>query len=59
MGVGQSWQRAELFVGFSFGYTVRHTGSYFPDQGSNLWPLQWKWRVLTTELPGNSTGFHF
>ena len=26
----------------------------FPDQGSNLCSLQWKCRVLTTNLPGNS-----
>ena len=32
------------------------TGSYFPDQGLNLGPQQWKSRVLTTGLPGNSQG---
>ena len=26
----------------------------FPNQGSNLCPLQWKWRVLTTGPPGKS-----
>ena len=25
-------------------------GPYFPDQGSNLHPLQWKYEVLTTGL---------
>ena len=37
-----------------FGCAAQHVGSYFPDQGSNLCPLQWKCRVLTTGLPGNS-----
>ena len=31
-----------------------HTGSEFPDQGSNLCPLQWKCGVLTTGPPGKS-----
>ena len=29
-------------------------GSQFPDQGSNLGPLQWEHRVLTTGPPGKS-----
>ena len=33
---------------------MRHAGSYFPDQGSNLCPLQWKPRALTTAPPGKS-----
>ena len=28
--------------------------SWFPHQGSNLCPLQWKCRVLTVGLPGDS-----
>ena len=28
--------------------------SWFPNQGSNLGPQQWKCKVLTTGLPGNS-----
>ena len=32
----------------------QHEGSQFPDQGSNLCPLQWKHRVLTTGPPGKS-----
>ena len=39
---------------FFFGWTLRHVGSEFPDQGSNLHPLHWKYGVLTTELPQNS-----
>ena len=42
------------FFFFFFGCASRHAGSQFPDQGSNLCPLQWKHRVLTTGLPGNS-----
>ena len=34
--------------------TLCHTGSLFPDQGSNPCPLQWKFRVLTTGPPGKS-----
>ena len=36
-----------------------HVGSYFPDQGSNRHPLQWKRGVLTTGPPGNSPGMPF
>ena len=44
---------------FSFGggrspWTTWCVVSQFHDQGSNLWPLQWKHRVLTTEPPGKS-----
>ena len=35
------------------GHTLRSVGSYFPDQGSNLHPLHWENRVLTTGLPGS------
>ena len=38
---------------------MKHAGSYFPDQGSNLHPLQWKRRVLTTGLPGESKLVYF
>ena len=40
-----------------FGCTAQHAGSYFPDQGSNLCPLQSKCRVLTTGPPGKSLLF--
>ena len=36
---------------FIFFHMAQHAGSYFPNQGSNLCPLQWKHRVLTRELP--------
>ena len=36
-----------------FGCSAQHAGSWFPKQGSNPCPLQWKRRVLTTEWPGN------
>ena len=32
---------------------ARHAGSKFPDQGSNLCPLQWKRGAIITGLPGN------
>ena len=41
-------------LGFFFGYDVWHVGSWFPQQGSNLCPLQWKRRVSTTGPPGKS-----
>ena len=41
---------------FCFGHATRYAGSYFPDQGSNLCPLQWKYGVLTTGPPGKSHG---
>ena len=39
---------------FFFDPAARHTESYFPDQGSNLCPLQQKYRVLTTGQAGKS-----
>ena len=37
---------------FIFFLPMQHVGSYFPDWGSNLCLLQWKYRVLATGLPG-------
>ena len=38
---------------FSYFLTTHcHAGSYFPDQGSDLKPLHWKCRVLSTGPPG-------
>ena len=39
---------------FFFGHGSGHVGSSFPDQGWNPHPLQWKLRVPTTGLSGNS-----
>ena len=39
---------------FFFCCTMWHAGSYFHDQGSDPWPLQWKCRVLITEPTGKS-----
>ena len=39
---------------FIFGHAARHVGSQFTELGSNLRPLHWKCRVLTTGLPGKS-----
>ena len=36
------------------GFTPRHVGSYFPDQGGNPCPLRWKGGILTTGLPKKS-----
>lgn len=46
-------------LNYSFSLDTPGSVQNFPDQGSNLWPLQWKWRVLITELSGNSISFHF
>ena len=49
------------FLEFSFfpfiGHTTQHEGSYFPHQGSNLCPLCWKHRFLTTRPLGESQRF--
>ena len=37
-----------------FCHTTLFVRSEFPDQGLNLCPLKWKFRVLTTEPPGTS-----
>ena len=42
-----------------FGHTAQHAGSQLPNQGSNLYPLQWKCRILTTGLPNNSLFFPY
>ena len=42
-----------LFL-FCFDHAAWLAGSQFPDQGSNLGPLQWKRGVLITGPPGNS-----
>ena len=34
-------------------------GSYFPDQGLNLRPLQWKLGVLTTGPPGKPRHYYY
>ena len=45
-----------LFI-FGFGYTVQLAGSWFPDQGLNPGPWQWKSQILATGPPGNSLNF--
>ena len=37
-------------------HTVQYAGSWFADQKSSLFSLQWKCRVLTTRLSGKSLG---
>ena len=44
----------EIFISYFFGCVVQQAESQFPDQGLNSCPLQWKYRVLTTGLPGKS-----
>ena len=39
---------------FFFGHAVRLAGSWFPGQGLNPDPLQWKCGILTTGPPGKS-----
>ena len=41
------------------GHAARLAGSYFPDQGLNLHPQQWKHGVLTTGPSGHSLYPHF
>ena len=43
-----------LFVYLFFCHTILHAGAYFPNQESNLCPLQLKHGVLTTGVPGKS-----
>ena len=50
---------AIFIILFSLGRTTWHVGSLFPDQGSNLSPLQWKQGVLPTGLSGNSPEYIF
>ena len=52
--------KIDHFNNFLFFWLCRMAcGPYFPDQGSNLRPLQWKRRVLTIGLPGKSHFNHF
>ena len=39
---------------FFFFFWPPHMGSYFSHWGSNLCPLHWKYKVLTTRWPGKS-----
>ena len=49
------WTFYNIASGLCSGFLVtRHVGSWFPDQGSNPHPLQWKRGVLTAGLPGKS-----
>ena len=41
---------------YYFGSTVKHTRSYFTDQGWNPCLQQWKHGVLTARLPGKLGG---
>ena len=58
--VGHDWVTNILLniniytVGFIFSLVAWLAGSYFPNQGLNLCPQQWKCEVLTTGPPGNS-----
>ena len=42
-----------------FGHTMWHAGYEFPEQGSNLYSLQLKHRILTTRLPGKFPVYEF
>ena len=41
----------------SFGHMLQLVGSFFPDQGLNPCPQQWKHRVLTTRPSGKSSAY--
>ena len=43
-----------FYIDIFFGPNLKHAGSQFPKQESNLRLLQWKHRTLTIGLPGNS-----
>ena len=45
---------SQLFIFFFWFLWQWHVGSQFPDQESNLQPLHWQHRVLTTGPPGKS-----
>ena len=47
-----------FFFPFFFDHASWHAGSWFPNWGSNLHPLQWKHAVLTTGPPGTSLQFY-
>ena len=42
-----------FFFNFMLFYWLHHTESYFPDLYLELWPLQWRLRVLTTGPQGS------
>ena len=48
-----------VFCGVFCFFLVWPVGVWFPDQGSNPCPLQWKRRVLTAGPPGESQGDGF
>ena len=53
-GRGVNKRHVVCFVFLFFGHATEHARSWFPNQGSNPCPLQWKLDVLTTGLPGKS-----
>ena len=44
---------------YIFNLATPHIGCYFPDQGSNPYPLHWKFRVLTTRPSAKSLSLLF
>ena len=48
------FKKKKKIIYFSFGHAAQRAKSYFPNQGLNLCPLQWKLKVLTTGPPGKS-----
>ena len=44
----------DVFVVVFFFFWLLCMACRIPNQGANLYPLQWESRVLTTGLPGNS-----
>ena len=50
------WNSPYLFFFFFSGCPAGHVVSYFPDQGSNPHPLQWKHRFLTIGPPREGPG---
>lgn len=46
-----------MFCFIYFFWPLRHVRSYFPDEGSNLYTLHWKPRIVTAGPPGKSSSF--
>ena len=56
-GLCSLWSRKELDTTERLSLHFHATCGIFPDQGSNLCPLNWEHRVLTTGPPRKSTFF--
>ena len=51
---GDVYLHRGILCGPVFFFFAQNAGNYFPEQGWNLSPLHWKWKVLNNGSPGNS-----